>query len=87
VPVRRLRAEPHDEAARSNPAGLSAREVEILRMVASGQSSKEIAANLVLSARTVERHIQNVYTKIGAHGRAEATSFAISAGLVGVAAD
>lgn len=56
-------------------------------MVASGQSSKEIAANLVLSARTVERHIQNVYTKIGAHGRAEATSFAISAGLVGVAAD
>jgi DNA-binding CsgD family transcriptional regulator len=52
------------------PAGLSAREVEVLRLLAGGRTSKEIAAQLVLSAHTVERHIANLYAKIGARRRA-----------------
>jgi DNA-binding CsgD family transcriptional regulator len=63
------------------PDGLTTRETEILTLLAAGRSSKEIADDLVLSARTVERHIANVYAKIGAHGRAEATAYAIDHGL------
>jgi ATP/maltotriose-dependent transcriptional regulator MalT len=58
---------------------LTPREAEVLRLVASGRSNEEIAAELVLSVRTVERHISNIYAKIGAHGRtaqAVATAYA-----------
>jgi DNA-binding CsgD family transcriptional regulator len=65
------------------PAGLSRREVEILRLVAGGKSSREISDELVLSDRTVERHITNIYTKIGVHSRAQATAWAIGHGLCG----
>ena len=58
-------------------AGLTAREAEVLRLVARGQSNKEIAAELVLSVRTVERHITNLYGKIDARGKADATAYAI----------
>ena len=63
-------------------AGLTSREVEVLRLVAKGQSNKEIAAELVLSVRTVERHITNLYGKIDARGKADATAYAIHHGLV-----
>jgi len=63
-------------------AGLTAREAEVLRLVARGQSNKEIAAELVLSVRTVERHITNLYGKIEARGKADATAYAIHHGLV-----
>jgi DNA-binding CsgD family transcriptional regulator len=63
------------------PAGLTVREVEVLRLVAGGGSSSEIAEELVISVRTVERHISNIYLKIEAHGRAEATAWAITHGL------
>jgi predicted ATPase/DNA-binding CsgD family transcriptional regulator len=63
-------------------AGLTAREAEVLRLVAKGQSNKEIAAELVLSVRTVERHITNLYGKIAARGKADATAYAILHGLV-----
>lgn len=63
------------------PGGLTAREAEILQLVAAGRTSREIGDDLFLSVRTVERHIANVYTKIGAHGRAEATVFALDNGL------
>ena len=63
------------------PAGLTPREVEVLRLVASGKSNSEIAEELVLSIRTVERHISNIYSKIGSHGRANATAFAFTSGL------
>jgi DNA-binding CsgD family transcriptional regulator len=59
------------------PDGLTAREAEVLGLLASGKSNQEIAAALVLSVRTVERHIANVYAKVGAHGRAEATAYAL----------
>ena len=61
-------------------AGLTAREAEVLRLVAKGQSNKEIAAELVLSVRTVERHITNLYGKIDARGKADATAYAIHHG-------
>lgn len=56
---------------------LSAREEEVLRLIASGRTSKEIALALMLSIRTVERHIANIYAKIGARNRADATAYAL----------
>ena len=64
--------------------GLSPRETEVLRLVACGLSNEDIARQLVLSVRTVERHVANVYAKIGASGRtarAIATAWAHSHGL------
>lgn len=62
-------------------AGLSQRELEVLKLLALGRSNKQIGQALTLSVRTVERHIANVYLKIGAHGRADATSYAFRHGL------
>ena len=62
-------------------APLTRREVEVLRMVAGGHSNREIAELLVLSVNTVERHVANIYLKIGARGRADATAFAIRRGV------
>ena len=60
-----------------NLGGLTKREIEVLDRLAAGKSNREIARDLVLSVRTVERHITNIYGKIGARGRADATAFAI----------
>jgi DNA-binding CsgD family transcriptional regulator len=59
------------------PAGLTGREAEILRLLADGKTNREIAATLVLSVHTIERHLANAYRKIGARNRAEATAFAL----------
>ncbi|MGH3473859.1 MAG: LuxR C-terminal-related transcriptional regulator [Aeromicrobium sp.] len=56
--------------------GLSAREREVLRLVATGKSNREIAAVLVLSQHTVARHLQNIYTKLGVSSRTAAGAFA-----------
>ncbi len=64
------------------PDGLTAREAEVLGLIAAGLTSRQIAAELVLSVDTVRRHTTNVYTKIGAHGRAEATAYALRHGLI-----
>lgn len=64
--------------------GLSAREAEVLRLVARGLGNADIARELVLSVRTVERHVANVYLKIGASGRtarAVATAWAHAHGI------
>lgn len=64
---------------------LTSREVQVLRLLAAGKTNREIAAELVLSIRTAERHIANIYEKLGAHGktaRAIATAFAFSHGLI-----
>jgi DNA-binding CsgD family transcriptional regulator len=66
-----------DREAPELPRGLTEREAEILALLASGLSNQEIAAQLSISARTAERHIQNIYTKIDARNRAEATAFAL----------
>jgi DNA-binding CsgD family transcriptional regulator len=57
------------------------READVLRLIAQGRSNQQIADELVLSVRTVERHITNLYAKIGAHGKAEATAYALRSGL------
>ena len=66
---------------RQHPDGLTDREIEVLRLVAAGRTNKEIADALVLSVRTVERHITNVYGKIGARGRADAAAYTLTHGL------
>jgi len=60
---------------------LSPRETEVLRLIACGFSNQQIADELVLSVRTVERHITNLYAKIGARGKADATAYALRSGL------
>ena len=67
--------------APANPDGLTEREVEVLRLIAAGNSNREIARELVLSVRTIERHITNIYGKISAGGRADATVYALDHGL------
>jgi DNA-binding CsgD family transcriptional regulator len=57
---------------------LSARQLEVLAMLAEGKRTREIAQALVLSDRTVERHITGIYEKIGARNRSEATAFYLS---------
>jgi len=71
--LRRAPAETH---------GLSARECEVLRLVASGKSNREIADVLVISEHTVARHVQNIFAKVGVSSRAAATAFAFEHGLV-----
>jgi pimeloyl-ACP methyl ester carboxylesterase len=63
------------EANELRPDGLTARELEILTRLAGGASNEEIALALSISKRTAERHISNIYSKIGAHNRAEATAY------------
>jgi pimeloyl-ACP methyl ester carboxylesterase/DNA-binding CsgD family transcriptional regulator len=60
--------------------GLTPREVQVLRHVAVGATNKEIAAKLSLAVSTVERHLVNLYTKIGARGRADAIAYALRHG-------
>jgi HD-GYP domain-containing protein (c-di-GMP phosphodiesterase class II) len=64
------------------PAGLSDREVEVLRLAARGLSNREIAENLVISRRTAEHHLQHVYAKIGTSTRAAAALFAMEHDLL-----
>jgi ATP/maltotriose-dependent transcriptional regulator MalT len=78
----RLGPEP-DTARTPNPAGLTDREVEVLRLVATGGSNKTIAAALNLSNKTVSRHLSNIFTKIDVTSRAAATAFAFEQHLIG----
>ena len=63
-------------------ARLTPREVEVLQLIAAGCTTQEVAAALVISEGTVERHITNLYAKIGARSRADATAYAFRHGLV-----
>jgi ATP/maltotriose-dependent transcriptional regulator MalT len=66
-------------AGRAEPAdahGLTPRELEVLRLVATGKSNREIAAALVISKHTVARHVQNIFTKLGVPSRTAAGAFA-----------
>ncbi len=61
----------------SYPAGLSAREVEVLQLIALGLTNRQVAERLFLSPRTVEQHLRSVYNKLGFSTRAAATAFAL----------
>jgi HD-GYP domain-containing protein (c-di-GMP phosphodiesterase class II)/DNA-binding CsgD family transcriptional regulator len=64
------------------PAGLSDREVEVLRLISVGKSNREVAERLVISPKTVGRHIENIYAKIGVSTRAAAALFAMQQDLI-----
>ena len=69
-------SEVYDAARPRPPAGLTEREVEVLRLVAAGLTNNDIASQLFLSGKTVSRHLSNIFTKIGVSSRAGATAFA-----------
>jgi DNA-binding NarL/FixJ family response regulator len=69
------------------PAGLTDREVEVLGAIARDRRSKQIAAELGISLRTVNHHVDHIYEKAGVRSRAQATAFAIEHGLVGTFPD
>jgi DNA-binding CsgD family transcriptional regulator len=68
--------------AASAAGGLTARELQVLRLVAAGQTNRSIAADLFLSERTVDRHVSNILTKLGVSSRAAATAYAYQHQLI-----
>jgi HD-GYP domain-containing protein (c-di-GMP phosphodiesterase class II) len=67
---------------RDGPAGLTQREVEVLRLLARGLTNKQIATELTISSKTVANHVEHIYVKIGASTRARAGLFAMQHGLL-----
>lgn len=65
------------------PAALTDREVDVLRLIAAGMSNKQIASRLTLSPKTVGRHLEHIYAKLGVSTRAGAALFAMDRGLTG----
>jgi DNA-binding NarL/FixJ family response regulator len=63
------------------PRGLTPREVEVLRLVASGKTNRDIAVELVISEHRVARHLQNMFVKLDVSSRSAATAFAFEHGL------
>jgi DNA-binding NarL/FixJ family response regulator len=63
------------------PGGLTAREAEVLRLVAAGRSNSEIAAVLFLSEKTVARHLSNIFSKLDVSSRTAAAAYAYEHGL------
>ena len=69
-------------AAATLPAGLTAREAQVLRLLASGRTNRQIAEDLTISEKTVEQHLLNLYQKLQVDSRAKATAFAYEHGLI-----
>ena len=70
------------QARHTIPAGLTRREVEVLRLIAEGETTREIAEQLFISAKTADNHIQHIYTKLGVTNRAAATRWAVEHEIV-----
>jgi DNA-binding NarL/FixJ family response regulator len=64
------------------PAGLTAREVEVLRWVASGLTDGQVAEKLIVSPRTISTHLRSIYNKLGVNSRSGATRFAVEQNLI-----
>jgi DNA-binding NarL/FixJ family response regulator len=71
-----------EDPGRTGAHGLTARELEVLRLVASGKTNREISEELVISEHTVARHMQNIFAKLGVSSRTAASAFAYSHDLV-----
>ena len=69
------------------PAHLTAREAQVLRLIAEGASTRDISERLFISPKTADNHIQHIYTKLGVTNRAAATRWALDHGLVEPAID
>jgi DNA-binding NarL/FixJ family response regulator len=67
---------------KTGKAGLSSREVEVLQLIAEGMANKQVAAELAISIKTVEKHRQNVMGKLDIHDTAGLTRYAIAAGII-----
>jgi predicted ATPase/DNA-binding CsgD family transcriptional regulator len=81
------RRDPRPGPRGGRQGGLSRREIDVLRLVAAGRTSGDIATELFISTRTTEHHIQNIYTKIGVSNRAAATRWAVAHRVVDGALD
>ncbi|CAN5785883.1 hypothetical protein BH23ACT12_BH23ACT12_10930 [soil metagenome] len=73
--------EPVVPRRRTRPAGLTDREVEVLQLISRGSSNRQVADRLVISVKTVGRHVENIYAKTGVSTRAGAAMFALQHGL------
>jgi DNA-binding NarL/FixJ family response regulator len=73
---------PGSRSTTSYPAGLSSREAEVLKLVAKGLTNARIARELFISPRTVDRHLNSIYRKVGISSRAAATRFAADHNLL-----
>ena len=71
-----MRSERGRRSRRSVARGLTQRELEVLRHVATGQTNRQIAAELTLSEKTVDRHVSNIFAKLDVPSRAAATAYA-----------
>ena len=71
------------QARHTIPAGLTRREVDVLRLIAEGKATREIAEQLFISSKTADNHIQHIYMKLAVTNRAAATRWAIEHDLVG----
>jgi predicted ATPase/DNA-binding CsgD family transcriptional regulator/Tfp pilus assembly protein PilF len=84
-PSKRLsptRSQPPISSTPEHPGGLSPREVEVLELVAEGLTNAQVAQRLFLSPRTIQRHLNSIYHKLGVSSRTAATRFAIEHGLL-----
>jgi len=70
-------------ATRANPAELTARELDVLRLLVEGKRNAEIAADLVVSRRTVDHHVSAILRKLGVRSRSEAALAAVERGVFG----
>ena len=73
---------PQAPKASTYPDGLTAREVEVLRLVAQGLTNEQVAQRLLISPRTVDTHLTSIYSKIGVSSRSAATRYAMQHHLV-----
>ena len=78
-----LAAAGHRRAAPALPAGLTEREAEVLRLLALGMTTREVAERLVISPKTADHHVQHIYGKIGVSTRGAAALYAIEHGILG----
>jgi DNA-binding NarL/FixJ family response regulator len=68
--------------SRGNSSGLSAREIEVLRLVSQGLTTPQIAERLIISSRTADAHLRSIYSKLDVSSRAAATRYAIEHKLI-----